>query len=213
MTLVAEPASERRSEPAWDIARLFPDQGDWSEDDYLTLDCNRLVEFCDGTVDVLPMPSLSHQLILQSLFQHLKNWIQPRKLGLVVVAPYPIRVGQRRYREPDLAFLSRKQLAGSSDLCADGAELVMEIVSPSDPRRDLEIKRREYAQAGIPEYWIVDPRTRTITVLTLRSNNEYMEHGEFKPGDVVTSVLLAGFEVDVSAVFAEADLAQSVESD
>jgi hypothetical protein len=62
-----------------------------------------------------------------------------------------------------------------------GADLVIEVVSPDDPQRDLVTKRSEYAQAGIPEYWIVDPQTETITVLRLE-DARYVEHGVFRPG-------------------------------
>ena len=51
-------------EPAWDIARLFPPQGQWSEEDYFALDTNRLVELSDGFIEVLPMPTMVHQLIV-----------------------------------------------------------------------------------------------------------------------------------------------------
>ena len=51
-------------EPTWDIAKLFPDQGAWSEEEYLMLPGNRLVEFSHGIVEVLPMPSHAHQLIV-----------------------------------------------------------------------------------------------------------------------------------------------------
>ena len=55
--------------PAWEIATLFPDQGQWDEWDYLALDTNRLVEFADGYVEVLPMPTELHQdLVLFLLF-------------------------------------------------------------------------------------------------------------------------------------------------
>jgi Uma2 family endonuclease len=64
-------------------------------------------------------------------------------------------------------------------------------------------KREEYAEAGIPEYWIVNPLNRTITVLTLEGDT-YREHGIFAPGAQATSVLLAGFAVDVRAAFAAA---------
>src|SRR3954465_7048406 len=59
----------RQAEPAWEIARLFPAQGNWSEQDYLSLthDTNWLVEFSDGSIEVLPMPKTSHQLIVQFL--------------------------------------------------------------------------------------------------------------------------------------------------
>ena len=64
-------------------------------------------------------------------------------------------------------------------------------------------KRREYAQAGIPEYWIVDPTDASITVLTLQGQ-EYALHGEFVAGETALSVLLEGFTVDVSDLFSEA---------
>ena len=84
-----------------------------------------------------------------------------------------------------------------------GADLVMEIVGPDDPERDIVTKRREYAQSGIPEYWIVDPTEASITVLTLQGQ-EYALHGEFAAGEAASSVLLEGFKVDVGDVFSEA---------
>ena len=79
----------------------------------------------------------------------------------------------------------------------------MEVVNPDDPRRDTVTKRREYAQAGIPEYWIADPTNASITVLTLRGQ-EYALHGEYLAGEEALSVLLQGFKVDVGNVFSEA---------
>jgi len=82
------------------------------------------------------------------------------------------------------------------------ADLVMEVVSDDeeDRQRDLVTKRREYARAGIAEYWIVDPRTETITVLTL-DGEVYRLHGEFRPGSTATSVLIPAFAAPVTAVF------------
>ena len=61
-----------------------------------------------------------------------------------------------------------------------GADVVVEVVSPDDPGRDLVVKRADYAEAAIPEYWIVDPRVETVTVLTL-AGGAYVEHGVFSP--------------------------------
>ena len=82
-------------------------------------------------------------------------------------------------------------------------DLVMEVVAPEYRRHDLETKRRKYAQAGIPEYWIVDPEEEQITVLTLEGQ-KYAVHGVFKRGMVTKSALLAGFEVAVDEVWAAA---------
>jgi Uma2 family endonuclease len=80
--------------------------------------------------------------------------------------------------------------------------LVIEVVSEDNEsqKRDYQEKRADYAALGIPEYWIVDPQTERITVLTLQGK-QYRLHGEFAPGEQATSVLLSGFSVDPSAVF------------
>jgi Uma2 family endonuclease len=78
----------------------------------------------------------------------------------------------------------------------------MEVVSgdPDDRERDLVVKPVEYARAGIREYWIVDPKLRQITILTLRGK-KYVVAGEYKSG-TASSRLLPGFSVDVDSVFA-----------
>ncbi len=92
--------------------------------------------------------------------------------------------------------------ARNADAYWTSADLVLEIASPDDPSRDYVVKRTDYAEAGIPEYWIIDPRPRaqTATVLTLRDDS-YIEHGSYTRGDIATSALLDGFRVDVESVF------------
>lgn len=102
-------------------------------------------------------------------------------------------------REPDVFFVANAHVAHSTDQWFEKIDLVMEVVSPDDPGRDLETKRREYAQARIPEYWIVDPRTNEILVLTL-GEKWYNVHGVFGAGEVAASVLLNGFTVPVDDV-------------
>jgi Uma2 family endonuclease len=94
-------------QPTWEIARLFPDQGYWSETDYLALNTNQLVEFVDGRVEVLPMPTELHQLIVRFLFQALFEFTKKKnKLGLVLFAPLRVKLWEGRIREPDIVFLS-----------------------------------------------------------------------------------------------------------
>ena len=80
---------------------------------------------------------------------------------------------------------------------------MMEIPSPGKENRDRDFikKRRLYAKAKIPEYWIIDPEKERITVLTL-SGSRYRVHGVFKSGERALSLELPGFELDVAAVFA-----------
>ena len=82
----------------------------------------------------------------------------------------------------------------------------MEVVRDDDPRRDLVTKRDEYAKSGIAEYWIVDPRDRSIRVLTLDADTNpgvYREVACYSLGQVAESVLLPVFRIELSQVFDE----------
>jgi len=189
-------------DPAWDVALLFPTQGEWTEQEYLALDTNRMVELSDGHLEVLPMPTIFHQLLVKYLYDALNRLVSSRDEGTVLFAPLPVRLWAGKYREPDVVFLRHdrtRRVHGQPF----GADLVMEIVSGGEDNRerDLVTKRQEYAAANITEYWIVDPQEQRITVLVL-DGGVYHVHGEFASGDAATSVLLAGFSIDVASVFA-----------
>ena len=231
---------EDATELTWEIAQLFPAQGHWSEEEYLSLDTNHLIEFSHGQLEVLPMPTFSHQRLVAFLYQLLKGFIEERSgtegtraakqsssPGVVMFAPLRIQLWSGKYREPDLVFMAAEHADRLGEQFWHGADLVMEVVSPDDPERDKVTKRREYAQAGIPEYWIVDPTDASITVLTFGSSTkghegtafaegqsmghsiaqrfaQYALHGAFGAGESASSVLLEGFKVDVSDVFSQA---------
>jgi Uma2 family endonuclease len=188
-------------EPAWEIAYLFPEQGNWSEQEYLALSGNRLVEFSGGCIEVLTMPTWTHQRIVRLLFELLRAFSIPRHLGEAIFAPISVRLWDGKIRQPDIAFLLEAHRDRIHEPYWDGADLVVEVVSNDDRRRDLETKRFEYARAGIAEYWIVDPQLREITVLKLNGDH-YDVHGLFSAAQQATSLILPGLAVDVDSVFA-----------
>ncbi len=192
----------QKGTPTWEIAYLYPEQGQWTEAEYLALDTNRLIELSNGCLEFLPMPPPLHQLFLLFVLDHLRQYVSERDLGMVFPSPMAIRLWKGQFREPDIVFLRHERL---TDLTRqpNGADLVVEIVSPGEEarKRDLETKRDEYAQAGISEYWIIDPETKTVLILAL-DGERYREHGNFTKGQSATSVLLPEFALDVSALFA-----------
>jgi Uma2 family endonuclease len=191
-------------EPAWEIAHLFPPQGYWTEEEYLALSNNHRVEFCDGRIEVLPMPTELHQMILSFLNDEFKGFVTSRGLGLVLFSGLLVKLWEKRIREPDLVVLLKENERLRSRQYWRGADLAVEIVSNDDPSRDLKVKREEYAKAGIREYWIVDPRDSTIRVLTLpMPGEEYVEAGLYRRGDTAASVLLSGLTIDVEVVFSQ----------
>jgi len=205
VTSTARRRRAKAGEPVWELARLFPTQGSWSEEAYLALDTGRLIEYSEGFLEFPPMPTMAHQDMLIFLFELLKAYVLKHQLGKVYVAPVPVRLRAGRYREPDVFFVSTQRVHEAEGKYPSGADLVMEIVSgsPSDRARDLVEKRHDYAQAGIPEYWIVDPDEGAITVLWLEGE-AYVEHGRFAGDETATSRLLPGFAVAVAAVWAAA---------
>lgn len=204
MTLIRS-SPRRKGTPAWDIALLYPQQGQWSDEDYLsaTETTNRLVELSAGVVEVLPMPKMSHQRIIRYLYGLMFSFVSLHKLGEVLFAPLRVRLWEGVFREPDLMFMLAKHSDRMGEDYWDRADLVMEVVSGSaeDRHRDLVTKRREYAKAGIDEYWIVDPKEKLITVLK-RKGKSYVVHQTARPGQRAGSALLHRFEVDATEVFA-----------
>lgn len=183
------------------ILDLLPPQGDWSEEEYLWLTdkTNRPIEYTDGYIEVLPMPTSQHQAIVRFLVFALFGYLQPHG-GTVLFAPLRLRLLSGKFREPDVLVLLNATDPRYCDRYWSGADLVVEVVSPDKPARDLVEKRRDYAEAGIPEYWIVNPLDETIAVLRLH-DGAYVEHGVFARGAWATSALVPEFAVAVDDVF------------
>ena len=194
---------DKTAELTWEIARLFPAQGHWSEEEYLALDTNHLTEFSHGRMEVLPLPTFSHQRLVALLYRCSQDLSKSAVWVSSCLPPCEFNSGKGNSESRISSFMAAEHADRLGEQFWRGADLVMEIVSPDDPERDKVTKRREYAQAGIPEYWIVDPTEASITVLTLQGQ-EYALHGEFAAGEAASSVLLEGFKVDVDDVFSEA---------
>lgn len=183
------------------ILELLPEQGAVREDEYLWLTdrARRAIEFSDGALEALPLPTRSHQLILKFLLRLCEAIVEPGG-GIVLFAPLRLRLRAGKFREPDLLLLLDAGDPRNGERFWTGADLVVEIVSADDPERDLVTKRREYAEAGIPEYWIVNPLDRSVTTLAL-AEDTYREAGRFVPGELAGSPLLPTLAVPVGELF------------
>jgi Uma2 family endonuclease len=207
MTIIPH-ALASEAEYAWEVATLFPPQGHWSEGAYLDLTdgTNRRIELVDGRLEFLPMPTELHQALAAFLYHALLAFVTAAELGIVPFPPLRVRIPNGRYREPDVLFLRKENFDLRSNRIWKGADLIMEIVSgdPKDRKRDYEDKLRDYAEAKVAEYWIVDFERRNVTVHRL-DRDRYTVLGQFGSGQVAASVLLPGFSVDVAALFAVKD--------
>ena len=120
-------------------------------------------ELLDGVHVVTPSPAYRHQDVLGALFTLLRIGLQPHPDLKVLSSPADIILGPRTLVQPDLFILRINPAAPPSNWREAGVRLVaIEILSPSTAARDRGAKRRIYQQAGVNEYWVVDPDARLI---------------------------------------------------
>jgi len=183
-----------------EIAKLFPPQGEWTEEDYFSLpDTNRLIELSEGKLVMPPHPTPVHQEIVQRLFLKLHAFAEKRDAGRVYLAPLPVRLWPGNIREPDLFFVAKEHRERIKERFCEVPDLVVEVTSPGTRRADRGEKRKEYALAGVREYWLVDPDRKTIEIYTLKEKGFELA-GRYGTGSVASSELLPGLEVAVDEV-------------
>lgn len=167
-------------------------------------------EIIDGELRMSPSPVPFHQWIIANLFEALRRFVREQQLGVVLFAPLDvvIRRAPLRTRQPDLLFLSaaRTGITGSQQLegmpiLSQVPDLVIEILSPSNARRDRSEKLADYQAIGVRECWFVSPEARTVEVMRLSS--ERIEPLDiFGTGMTVRSEVLEGLGLPVEEIFA-----------
>jgi Uma2 family endonuclease len=138
----------------------------WADED-------TLAEWVDGEAVMYSPASDRHQDISGFLESVLRSFVEARQLGIVRSAPFQMKLAESG-REPDLLFVAKTHLEQLKEIYLDGpADLVVEIVSPESAGRDRGEKFYEYEQAGIPEYWLLDPQTKRAEFYQLTAANQY----------------------------------------
>jgi len=198
------------AEPAYSLPpsvdeACWPIQGQWTWEDYLRLpDDGQRYEIVEGVLYVTAAPTFDHQFSAFELAAELRGFVKARRLGLVLVAPFDVRLpGVADPVQPDVLFFRSGNEPRKGDKHFQGVpDLVVEVLSPGTGRLDRRVKFEAYEKAGVAEYWLVDPGPRTIVVFELGAERrKYGEVGRFGPDESVRSVLLEGFETDVEALF------------
>jgi Uma2 family endonuclease len=180
-----------------------PAPGQWTYEDYLNLpDDGRRYEIIGGVLYVTNAPDYDHQFTLMEIAFQLKLFTTDNKLGVVLTAPFEVHLAERtRPVQPDVLFIkSDKQPAPGAKFFEGVPDLIVEVLSPSTTRTDQSIKFSAYEQAGVPEYWIANPKTRSVEVFTL-SGGEYALVNEFIGDEVIESAVLAGLFITTSTLF------------
>lgn len=170
--------------PGWTVSEYF----EYAPED-------RICEYQDGKVIVVPPASTEHQDITLFLTRLLASHVEDKDLGRTFNGPATVKVGDAFF-EPDLFFVGKdKERFIRSDYIDCPPDLAVEILSPSTRSRDLSAKLATYQQARTPEVWIVDPDNRELRVWRLTPEG-YVSMSRSQ--GTLDSAAVPGFRIDVS---------------
>ncbi|HEX6480115.1 MAG TPA: Uma2 family endonuclease [Ktedonobacteraceae bacterium] len=179
-----------------------PPQGSWTYDDYAALpNDGQRYEIVNGVLVMAPAPTPEHQDIVLEIVAHLRTHIKLAGLGRVFPSPVDVDLGPKNIFQPDVVVVLNAHLDRVTAKKIVGApDLVVEVLSRGSEVMDRIAKYAIYAHAGIPEYWIVKPATRTVEVLVLE-NGEYRSLGLFHGPQMLLSQVVPAFPVAVEQFF------------
>jgi Uma2 family endonuclease len=194
----------RKRQPHWSKQDILLDlfSRRYTEEAYLTLSDmgNYPLELSEGRLVVPEMPTPRHQTIVTNVWSILNQWATQHNAGRAYVAPMPVRLWPNKFREPDVMFYQTEHLTRVKDKFGEAPDLVVEVLSPGTTKADLGEKLFEYAEAGIPEYWIVDLAQQKIHLHVLQAKT-YALGETVTAGARCRAHTLPDLEFDVSRVF------------
>jgi Uma2 family endonuclease len=175
----------------------------WTYEDLFALPDDKRYEIIGGELFEMPAPNMDHAAVIMNLIFLLGPVV--RSLGgRIFTAPVDVFVADGNPVEPDIMVLLPDRLGLISKRGIEGApNLLLEVLSPSNPRQDRLRKRLLYARGGVPEYWLVDPETATVEILVL-DGDAYRTLVRAGGDRTVRSVVLPALSFPVSSVFASA---------
>jgi Uma2 family endonuclease len=179
--------------------------GSWTYEDLFDLpDDGRRFEIIEGELYEMPSPTWVHATVIANLITMLLPLVT-RLGGVWRTAPLDVFFSGANPVQPDIIVLLPGGEAHAIDRGVEGPpDLLIEVLSPSNRNHDLLTKRALYGQAGVREYWLVDPEARTLTMLTLDRDALHLAFTA-SGGELPDSPLLGALPFTVADVFAGID--------
>jgi Uma2 family endonuclease len=158
-------------------------------------------EVIQGELIVSPAPNTRHQMILQRLFfevhKYLEHFPRGQRPGQTFIAPTDVTLDDEGV-QPDFLFVSQDRYSLITEQEISGPpDWIVEVISPSSRTYDLETKRKLYQRAGVLAYWVIDPELEQVHTWDWQTNTSSLA----KVGDTLEVSVLAGFKLEVAAVF------------
>ncbi|MHB8124079.1 MAG: Uma2 family endonuclease [Desulfitobacteriaceae bacterium] len=176
--------------------------------DYLIWPEDERWEIIDGIPYLKAAPAPVHQEILMELSRQIANYLE-NKPCKVYPAPFCVRLPQgseknekevKNIVEPDISIVCDKSKIDNKG-CNGAPDLIIEIISPSSTKKDRVVKFNMYEEAGVKEYWIVEPEQKLVSVFLLQNSERYSRPDMYTDENSVKVSLFPDLIIDLSAVF------------
>ena len=182
--------------------------GTYSYADYLKWEIDERLEIIKGKIfRMSPTPASCHQRISSNLHIEIGYFLK-NKLCSIYAAPFDVRFPRRSKDDKAIFTVLQPDICIICDLskidkrgCIGAPDIVIEILSPGNNKKELKNKFEVYEEAGVSEYWILHPEEKTFLKYTLDADGKYQPSRLLTLGDVVTSPVLPGFSLSLDEVF------------
>ena len=190
---------------ATSVTYHWPAQGAWTYADYARLpDDGWRYEIIRGELHRSPTPNADHQGIVVALVHLLAEHVHRQALGRVLLAPIDVMLPDLASPvQPDVLVVLKANVDMIRQRVEGVPDLVIEVLSPATAHHDRTTKYRLYAEAGVTEYWIIDPETGAADIYTRRGNG-FVPLGHYERGGVIQSELLPGLRLPMNELLADA---------
>jgi len=186
---------------------MLPQKKGVTFDEFLKMDKqeNIRLEYVDGEVYCLASPSEEHQRVLFNLAVRLGNYFSKNKQCTPYFAPFDVTLKNEKEKstskvQPDLMVICDK--SGLEEKGYTGVpSLIIEVISPNNSSHDYTVKFNLYMRFGVYEYWITNPKTKSIQVFSLDEEGLYDQAGIYKENETLTSVMFQDLTVNLHEIF------------
>lgn len=175
--------------------------GPYRATDYRKLPEGEAVELIRGRLVVSPAPNTLHQTIV-GLLSYLLFGITRRSGGRALASPVDVELDDHTILQPDLLYVRRERRGIVLEHVVGPPDLLIEVLSPHNSRRDRVDKLSIYAQYGVTEYWIVDPIERQFDFLVNRNGKFEVQPQQ---DNRYVSPLCPELEIDLAAFWQSVD--------
>jgi Uma2 family endonuclease len=176
--------------------------------DYLQWKFKERLELFRGKIYKMGAPNTLHQVVAGNLYNEYKNYLKG-KTCRVFVAPFDIRLPVKNRKkddeittvvQPDVCIVCDPSKVDTRGVCG-APDLVIEVLSPGNSRKEIRLKHELYEEAGVKEYWIINHVEQNLAVFLLDPQGKFGGAKIYVNGDKLVSTIVPGLEINIDDIF------------